>query len=175
MTDSECDVTSSVGREVEEHANDGSIVPTFSHSRTIRIGTKRCSSGQIIGTTINQVSGFEDLGYQALLSKFNRSVLSCLQLNSQKFCKVTFFLQFKAQVAKLFDELINVCRVGGTNSSIVDVEDNEHARFVEEARIKFGLLEAKLLEPFDTGFVPKIGCHRKSIQAFLESEACART
>ena len=175
LVDGESDVGTGVVAEVEEHADDRSVVPLSRVKRgSIGIRPESClGCGSPFGVAVDKAEGDNDTVCEARLSECEgRGCTDCVarDLDAEERCKLSFVGEF-AIFFEVGDEEVE-CRVAlARKDDVVDVDDQDELVRVEEAGVEPTLGEPTFEEFGFEMFKPQLGCLGDPIEALLKFEA----
>ena len=120
--------------------------------------------------TVLEAGGRDDLVNETALGKSVFVLVSLLELDAEELCKAAFPREVEPFLLQHVDQLVDVAGVLGSDSGVVDVQNNQHVVGVEEAGIVGGLFEAEFLEGLADMVEPKDWGHRESVETLDEAK-----
>ena len=137
LADGEGDVGMTVAGKVEEHPYDGGVAPGLAHGRTIGVRAKgQLGAGKEIWLALLKAGGKNDLVDETTLCESVFALVSLFELDAEELGEASFSREFESFRLKLGDKLVDGLGVFGSDTCIVDVQNNQHGVSVKEAGIK---------------------------------------
>ena len=128
------------------------------------------SARKKVRLTVLEAGGRDDLVDETALGKSVFVLVSLLELDTEELCKAAFPREVEPFLLQHVDQLVNVAGVLGSDSGVVDVQNNQHVVGVEEAGIVGGLFEAEFIEGLADMVEPKDWGHCESVETLDEAK-----